>query len=112
MWSDLMKDKNRISWKHENYSFETGLSIYVLWKFNRPEYCKQFPVKIRKIKLEANHGCNNLVRKLVYRKVAFLMYTEMVNFRPQSWKAASRNKNHTEDWELGCHPRDNGHVTH
>ena len=23
-----------------------------------------------------------------------------------------RNKNHTEDWALGCHPRDNGHVTH
>ena len=21
-----------------------------------------------------------------------------------------RNKNHTEDWELGSHPRDNGHV--
>ena len=23
-----------------------------------------------------------------------------------------RNKNHTEDWALGCHPRVNGHVTH
>ena len=23
-----------------------------------------------------------------------------------------RNKNHTEDWALGLHPRDNGHVTH
>ena len=23
-----------------------------------------------------------------------------------------RNINHTEDWELGCHPRDNAHVTH
>ena len=23
-----------------------------------------------------------------------------------------RNKNNTEDWALGCHPRDNGHVTH
>ena len=23
-----------------------------------------------------------------------------------------RNENHTEDWELVCHPRDNGHVTH
>ena len=39
------------------------------------------------------------------------MYTEMVNFRPQSLKAASK-QNHTEDWALGCHPRDNGHVTH
>ena len=43
-----------------------------------------------------------------YRKVAFLMYTEMVNFRPQSWKAASKLKPH---WALGYHPRDNGHVT-
>ena len=23
-----------------------------------------------------------------------------------------RNQNHTEDWALGCHPPDNGHVTH
>ena len=22
-----------------------------------------------------------------------------------------RKKNHTEDWELGCHPCHNGHVT-
>ena len=29
-----------------------------------------------------------------YRKVAFLMYMEMVNFRPQSLKAASKLKPH------------------
>ena len=29
-----------------------------------------------------------------YRKVAFLMYTEMVNFRPLSLKAASKLKPH------------------
>ena len=23
-----------------------------------------------------------------------------------------QKKNHTEDWALGCHPRDNGDVTH
>ena len=23
-----------------------------------------------------------------------------------------RNKKHTEVWELGCNPGDNGHVTH
>ena len=23
-----------------------------------------------------------------------------------------RKNNHTEDWALGSHPRDNGHVTH
>ena len=29
-----------------------------------------------------------------YRKVAFLMYTEMFNFRSQSGKAASKSKPH------------------
>ena len=30
------------------------------------------------------------------------------------FKAEKRlqNENHTEDWALGSHPRDNGHVTH
>ena len=46
-----------------------------------------------------------------YRKVAFLIYTEMVKFRSQSRETASK-RNHTEDWALGSHPRDNGHVTH
>ena len=36
---------------------------------------------------------NNETNDKFYWKVAFLMYTEMVNFRPQ-------NKNHTEDCEL------------
>ena len=36
------------------------------------------------------------------RKVALL--------RSQSLNSAS-NKNHTEDWALGCHSCDNGHVT-
>ena len=31
---------------------------------------------------------------IFYRKVALLMYTEMVNFRPQSLKAASKVKPH------------------
>ena len=35
---------------------------------------------------------NNEKNDKFYRKVAFLMYTEMVNFRPQSWKAASKLK--------------------
>ena len=39
------------------------------------------------------------------------MYTEMVDFRSQVEKQL-RNYNHTEDWALGCHPRDNDHVTH
>ena len=43
-----------------------------------------------------------------YRKVAVLMYTEMVNFRPENWKAASKLKPHRG---LGTRS-DNGHVTH
>ena len=37
---------------------------------------------------------NNEITDKFYRKVAFLMYTEMVNFMPQSWKAASKQKPH------------------
>ena len=48
---------------------------------------------------------NNEKNDKFYRKVASLMYTKMVNF---SWKA--KLKPH-EDWALGYHPRDNGHVT-
>ena len=54
---------------------------------------------------------NNEKNDIFYRKVAFLMYTELVNFRPQSWKAASKLKPH-RGLALGCHPRDNGHLTH
>ena len=35
---------------------------------------------------------NNEKNDKFYRKVALLMYTEMVNFRPQSCKAASKLK--------------------
>ena len=35
---------------------------------------------------------NNEKNDKFYRKVAFPMYTEMVNFRPQSLKAASKLK--------------------
>ena len=44
-------------------------------------------------------------------KVAFPRYTESVKFKSQSRETASKRK-HTEDWALGSHPRDNGHVTH
>ena len=54
---------------------------------------------------------NNVTNDKVYRKVAILMYMEMSNFRPQAEKQL-QNQNHTEDWALGFHPRDNGHVTH
>ena len=39
------------------------------------------------------------------------MYTEMLISGLKAEKQL-RNKNHTEDWALGCHPRDNGLVTH
>ena len=45
-------------------------------------------------------------------KVAFPRYTESVKFRSQSRETASKKENHTEDWALGSHHRDNGHVTH
>ena len=44
-------------------------------------------------------------------KVAFPRYTESVKFRSQS-REQLQNENRTEDWALGSHPRDNGHVTH
>ena len=35
---------------------------------------------------------DNETNDTFYQKVAFLMYMEMVNFRPQSWKAAPKQK--------------------
>ena len=62
--------------------------------------CKQFievsngGLASLSICLTYNRGQNNETNDKFYRKVAFLMYTEMVNFRPQSWKAASKLKPH------------------
>ena len=41
------------------------------------------------------------------------MYTESV-ILILALKAEKQlqNENHTADWELDCHPVDNGHVTH
>ena len=39
-------------------------------------------------------------------KVAFLVYAEMLKFRSQSWKTASKQKPDRN------HSPDNGHVTH
>ena len=46
-----------------------------------------------------------------YAKVPFLRYTESVKFSLKAEKQL-QNENDTEDWALGSHPRDNGHVTH
>ena len=58
-------------------------------------------------------SCAQIMRKndKFYRKVAFLTYTKVLNLGLKAEKPL-QNENHTEDWALGCHPRDNGHVTH
>ena len=37
------------------------------------------------------------------------MYTLILGLKAEK---QFRNYNHTEDWALACHPRDNGHVPH
>ena len=49
----------------------------------------------------------NRQETLKIAKVAFPRYTESLKAEIQL-----QNENHTEDWALGSHPRDNGHVTH
>ena len=46
-----------------------------------------------------------------YRKVAFLMYIRKWLILGLKAEKQLRNKNHTEEWALGCRPRNNGHVT-
>ena len=43
------------------------------------------------------HSQNNETHVKYYGKVACLMYTEMINFRPQKSENQFRNKNHTGD---------------
>ena len=51
-----------------------------------------------------NHnGGNKLMDFLAIRKV--------LNLGLKAEKQL-QNENHTEDWALGSHPRDSGHVTH
>ena len=40
------------------------------------------------------------------------MYTGMVKNLGLKAGKPLKNENHTEDWALGSHPHDNGHVTH
>ena len=48
-----------------------------------------------------------------YRKVALLTKSirKVLNLGIKAEKPL-QNENHTEDWALGSHPCDNGHVTH
>ena len=41
----------------------------------------------------------------------FLGIRKGLNLGLKAWNQL-QNKNHTEDWALGCHPRENGHVTY
>ena len=45
------------------------------------------------------------------RKLHFLGIRKVLNLGLKAEKPL-QNENHTEDWALGTHPRDNGHVTH
>ena len=44
-------------------------------------------------------------------KYHFLGIRKVLNLGLKAEKPV-KNENHTEDWVLGSHPRDNGHVTH
>ena len=45
------------------------------------------------------------------RKYHFLGIRKVLNLGFKAEKQL-QNENHDEDWALGSHPRDNGHVTH
>ena len=45
------------------------------------------------------------------RKLHFLGIRKVLNLGLKAEKPL-QNENHIEDWALGSHPRDNGHVTH
>ena len=45
------------------------------------------------------------------RKLHFLGIRKVLNLGLKAEKPF-QNENHTEDWALGSHRRDNGHVTH
>ena len=45
------------------------------------------------------------------RKLHFLGIRKVLNLCLKAEKPL-QNENHTEDWALDSHPRDNGHVTH
>ena len=62
--------------------------------------CSQYPNNVsHHIAILCNRGLqscakskNNEKNDKCYRKIAFFMYTEIVNFRPRSWKEASKLK--------------------
>ena len=58
------------------------------------------------------NGGNKLLdkRKNLRESSHFLGLRKVLNLSVKAEKQL-QNENHTEDWALGSHPRDNGHVT-
>ena len=52
---------------------------------------------------------NNETNEKFYQKVACIRKWLILVLKAEK---QLRNKNHTKDWALGCHPGDNGHVIH
>ena len=46
---------------------------------------------------------------ILHKQCKTLLRDHMVRLKIMS---QLQNENHSEDWALGSHPRDNGHVTH
>ena len=83
---------------------EIELKILEIWTTLPPEihqikYFRQFWQKI-----------NGQTSKFA-RKLHFLGIRKVLNLGLKAEKPL-QNENNTEDWALGSHPRDNGHVTH
>ena len=73
-----------------------------------------YGVVYQQIRMRSN---NNAVQKLMRKTTNFngnshfLGIRKVLNLRLKA-EIQLQKENHTEDWALGSHPRDNGHVTH
>ena len=63
--------------------------------------------------LNIYNPANKLIAKLQKLRESrhFLGIRKVLNLSLKAEKQL-QNENHTEDWALGSHPRNNGHVTH
>ena len=71
--------------------------------------CEKLRLKKRRL-LQFWQKINGQTSKFA-RKLHFLGIRKVLNLGLKAEKPL-QNENHTEDWALGSHPRDNGHVTH
>ena len=72
---------------------------FIVYDSNTTSDYNELTIKAKRFKKEQSFWTtiaenNNDTNDKLYRKVAFLMYTEIVNIRPQSWKAALKQKPH------------------